>query len=97
MAPFMCWSFNSSMFRYRFVDHVVGLSFSIDQYGVSKDRNYDVRCWEQKIKAGISPKQADLLNLSFLNRGTTSDPGRKKNEHPGGFHEALNRGAAPVG
>jgi hypothetical protein len=23
MAPFMCWSFNSSMFRYRFVDHAV--------------------------------------------------------------------------
>jgi hypothetical protein len=54
------------------VDWYKGLSFSVDQGGVSRDRQCNVRYWSRKIKAGTSAEQDDLLNLTFLGSRTTN-------------------------
>jgi hypothetical protein len=64
------------------VDWYKGLSFSVDQGRVSRDRECNVRYWPQKINAGTSAEQARKLNQTFL----TSRVGDQEN---GGFQQAL--------
>ncbi|UGX92333.1 hypothetical protein G6321_00042575 [Bradyrhizobium barranii subsp. barranii] len=48
------------------VDWYKGLSFSVYQGWVSRDRECNVQYWRQKINAGISAEQAQKLNRAFL-------------------------------
>jgi hypothetical protein len=57
------------------IDWYSGLSFSVDQFGVYRDRDCNVLYWPQKINTGISQEQADLLNLTFLNSRTAQVQG----------------------
>jgi hypothetical protein len=48
------------------VDWYTGLARSIDQGGTSLDVRCNDKHWREKISAGVTNEQADLLNLSFL-------------------------------
>jgi hypothetical protein len=52
------------------VDWYKGLSFSVDQGGIWKDRDCNVPFWRQKINAGLTVEQTQLLNLTFLKSRT---------------------------
>jgi hypothetical protein len=52
------------------VDWYMGLSFSVDQGGVSQDRDCNVQFWRRKINAGLNGEQTQLLNLTFLRSRT---------------------------
>jgi hypothetical protein len=50
---------------------------AVDQDGVKLDWQWNVEKWRQKISAGLTDEQVDLINLTFLrSRTSVGESGR---------------------